>query len=253
MKGLSGVERNKVAYVKEQTEKFIEQLQKSKKAGVLGKVFKALGIVGTILAGMAAVLCPSPMTIAMFAVALVMTLEPMLADAAGYKSVIETGMGKMMEGLTNAFGPVGGAIVGALLIAAIMMLATTAVSGGLSLAASALSRSTSAALGALKTIPNVLKNLLLMQDLTQTQQATILRVLETIEASIVAAQTGVQFAHAKLNLEIANLMHAFQVDQAIIDLIENLSKSISQDASAYQEHINRLLQFLPQFFAPLNA
>lgn len=252
MKGLNGVERSKVAYVKEQTEKFIEQLQKSKKAGILGKVFKSLGIVGTILAGLAAVLFPSPMTIAMFTVALVMTLEPMIADAAGYDSLIEKGMGEMMKGLTEVFGTVGGVIVGALLMALILVAATAATAGGLSALSSSMSSAGSATGQFIAKLPTMLRSMI-VGDLTEAQQAALMRVLETIEASLSIAQGGVQIEMAKLNLEVAKLMYAFQLDQALIDLIDNLTKSITQDATAYQEHINRLLEYLPQFFAPLNA
>jgi hypothetical protein len=252
MKGLNGVERSKVAYVKEQTEKFIEQLQKSKKAGVLGKVFKALGIVGTILAGLAAVLCPSPMTIAMFTVALVMTMEPLLADAAGYDSLIEKGMGEMMKGLSELFGSVGGAIAGALIILLLMAAATVALAGGVSALSSAIGNTGSATAQFVAKMPTLLRGMI-SGELTEAQRVAIFRVLESTEACITVAQGGVQIAQAELNLAVAKLMYAFQVDQAIIDLIDSLTKSITQDATAYQEHINRLLELLPQFFAPLNA
>lgn len=253
MKGLSGVERNKVAYVKEQTEHFIDQLKKAHKAGILGKVFKALGIVGTVLAGLAAVLCPSPMTIAMFAVALVMTLEPMLADAAGYKSVVETGMGKMMEGFSKIFGnSVGGTVASAIAMTVIIALLTYGTAAGLGAVGTAVGQSTAASMQFLRQIPTVLKNFL-TGNLTETQMANTMRLLEAVEASLVIAQGGVKVEQSRLNWDVAKLMYAVQADQALIDLIENLSKSISQDASVYQEHINRLLQYLPQFFAPLNA
>jgi len=252
MKGLNGVERSKVAYVKEQTEKFIEQLHKSKKAGVLGKVFKALGIVGTILAGLAAVLCPSPMTIAMFTVALVMTMEPLLADAAGYDSLIQKGMGEMMKGLSELFGSVGGAIAGALIVLVIMAAATLALAGGVSALSSTLGNAGSATAQFIAKMPTMLRGMI-TGNLSAEQRTAIFRVLEATEACIAVAQGGVQISQAELNLAVAKLMYAFQVDQAFIDLIDNLTRSITQDVTAYQEHINRLLEFLPQFFAPLNA
>ena len=252
MKGLNGAEKSKGAYVKDQVDKFIEQLQKAKKSSGLAKFFKALGIVGVVLAGLAAVLCPSPMTIAMFTVALVMTMEPLLAQAGGYDSLIEKGMGEMMKGLTEALGPVAGSIVGAVVLMAVMIALVYAASAGLSAASSAIGQSTSATMQFLSRVPSMLQNLV-TGELTATQQAAILRVLEMAEACITMAQGGIQFAMARLNFEVANLMYAFQVDQALIDLIDNLTKSITQDATAYQEHINRLLEYLPQFFAPLNA
>lgn len=250
MHGLNGVERSKVAYVKEQTEKFIDQLKKAHKSGILGKVFKALGIVGTILAGLSAILCPSPMTIALFAVSLTMTLEPMLADAAGYDSLIEKGMGAMMGKLTDLLGPVGGVVAAALLMAVLMAVSIGVAAKGVSAVASTMS---STSFGAAVSRTTTMLRGMVTGDLTQAQQSAILKVLETTEASITLAQGSVQVAKARLDWAVANLMAAFQVNQALIDLIDSLTKSITQDATAYQEHINRLLEYLPQFFAPLNA
>ncbi|WP_334118545.1 type III secretion system translocon subunit SctE [Limnobacter sp.] len=252
MKGLEGTERNKVSYIRDQVDKFIEQLKKSKKGGILGKIFKALGIVGLILAALVACLVPTPMTIAVFAVALVMVMEPLLAEAAGHDSLIQKGMGEMMKGLSEVFGPIGGAIVGAIIILVLVLAITAAAAGGISAAGSAIGQSTSATAQFLRQLPALLKNFI-TGELTVAQQGAILRFLEAMEAAITMAQGGLQFEMGRLQLEIANLMHAFNIDQAFIDLINNLLLSIGQDISAYQEQIQRLLEFMPQYFAPLNA
>lgn len=46
MKGLEGTERNKVAYIRDQVDKFIEQLKKSKKGDFLEKYSKRLALWG---------------------------------------------------------------------------------------------------------------------------------------------------------------------------------------------------------------
>ncbi|QJR28347.1 type III secretion system translocon subunit SctE [Limnobacter profundi] len=252
MEGLEGTERAKVAYIRDQVDKFIEQLKKSKAGGILGKIFKALGIIGLILAALVACLVPTPMTVAVFAVALVMVMEPLLAEAGGYDSLIQKGMGAMMKGLTDVFGPIGGAIVGAIILVVLIVLVTAAAASGLSMAGSALSSSTSTAAQMLRQLPTFLQGII-TGELTAAQQAALLRFLEATEACITAAQGGLQVGMGVLQYEVAKLMHAFNIDQAFIDLINQLLESVGQDIASYQEAINRLIQMMPQLFAPLQA
>ena len=252
MEGLEGTERAKVSYIRDQVDKFIEQLKKSKSAGVLGKVFKALGIVGLILSALVACIIPTPMTVAIFAVALVMVMEPLIAEAGGYDSVIQKGMSEMMKGLSSVFGNVGGAIVGAILILVMMLLVTSAAASGLAMIGTSLAQSTSAAAQFLRQLPNFLQGML-TGELTMSQQAALLRFLEATESCITAAQGGLQVGMGMLKMEVAKLMHAFELDQASIDLINHLLESVGQDAAAYQSEINNQLQMMPQLFAPLQA
>lgn len=158
----------------------------------------------------------------------------------------------MMKGLSEVFGPIGGAIVGAIIILVLVLAVTAAAAGGISAAGSAIGQSTSATAQFLRQLPALLRNFI-TGELTVAQQGAILRFLEAMEAAITMAQGGLQFEMGRLQLEIANLMHAFNIDQAFIDLINNLLLSIGQDISVYHDQIQRLLEFMPQYFAPLNA
>ena len=153
IEGLSGAEKAKVAKVKEQVEDYLEKLDQSRKANGLQKFFKALGILGFILAIVAAVFVPTPMTIGLLVVATAMFLEPLISNAAGSESILESGMKAMFEALNDAVGPVGAAILASVIMLAVALLAASAVAAGVSMMTTGMSAAMQAAKTFLTEIP----------------------------------------------------------------------------------------------------
>lgn len=114
----------------------LEKLREEIRALANKKSFwsKLLDVFSIIVSVAAVLIAPSPMTIAMLIVTLVMTLEPMLADVVGYESVV----GKAMAGLTGwiqelDISDAAKAVLTAVVIIAVVVAAVLLVRGGLSM------------------------------------------------------------------------------------------------------------------------
>jgi len=252
--GLTGAERAKAEHAIKQMDEYIKQLQKQRKSSGLQKFLKALGPIGMVIAAVAAFIAPSPLTIALLVVAVAMFLEPMISKAAGAESLIEQGMEEIFKGLKDTLGPVAAAVVAALLLILIVILATVAIAAGLTAASAATSTSTASAGATAQALTQFMKELpkLLGQAFTssldpaKTQQLQLF--LEFAQGVILAVQAGIQIDVALINFEIAKLMRAFGVEQAVIDEWTKIIELVSKDLGGSQELIQFLQSLMPQLF-----
>lgn len=253
-KGAVSVNEGMIAYLDEALDEYIKQLQKQRKSSGLQKFLKALGPIGMVIAAVAAFIAPSPLTIALLVVAVAMFLEPMISKAAGAESLIEQGMEEIFKGLKDTLGPVAAAVVAALLLILIVILATVAIAAGLTAASAATSTSTASAGATAQALTQFMKELpkLLGQAFTssldpaKTQQLQLF--LEFAQGVILAVQAGIQIDVALINFEIAKLMRAFGVEQAVIDEWTKIIELVSKDLGGSQELIQFLQSLMPQLF-----
>jgi hypothetical protein len=243
---LQGADRNKVLYLKQQIDNFLERLEKQKKAGILGKIFKALGIIGVILAALIACVVPTPVTIALFVLTLVMFIEPMVA---GDKSVIQKGMSELMKGMTEVFGQAGGIAMAVLIFVVVAVASAALAARGLSAMGSAVTNASSRLSKLIEKLPEFLRNLCTM-DLTPTQVAALVHFLEAVEASLSMARGSVQIPMGVLNLEVAKLLHAFEVDGAMAEFITNMMSLMENDVQGLMDQILMLLNLLMESTGP---
>lgn len=252
--GLSGAERAKAEHAIKQMDEYIKQLEKQRKSSGLQKFLKALGPIGLVIAALAAFIAPSPLTIALLVVAVAMFLEPMISKAAGAESLIEQGMGEIFNGLKDVLGPIAAAIVAALLLLIIIILATVAVAAGIAVASAATSTTTASAGATAQTLAQFMKELpkLMGQAFTssldpaKTQQLQLF--LEFAQSAILAAQAGIQIDMAIINFEVAKLMRAFGLEQAVIDEWSKIIELVSKDLGGSQELLQFLQSLMPQLF-----
>lgn len=245
--GLEGAERAKVEKVKQQIEDYLEQLRKAKAMSGLAKFFKALGALGVALAMITAILIPTPMTIAILAVTLVMFLEPLISEAAGSESFIEKGMGAMFEALSDALGPIGAIVVGTLLMIAIVVVCTALMAGGLSAMSSSVSAGVQAAREFASSLPAYIAKML-TGSLTEAQTIALTRFLEYAQSAILMAQAGLQAEMGQLQYEGAKLLKEAEVAQAIIDGWSQIIEMLSQENSNYQDLLQRFQMLIAQLF-----
>lgn len=280
LKGLAGTERQKVAKIREQVDKHLKALEDNKRKGGLNTLMKILGPVLTALSIAVAVLVPTPMTIAMATVAVAMFLEPMISKAAGQDSLIEQGMGELMEEMTKYMPPEAAAVVTAIIVTVAVVMLTCGLAAGLSAVGSAVgtsaasataaaSKASTAASGAAKsaaigtspvagssagTTTNVSRTLTqtLLKGMGITPQHSkfeaVAKVLEYVETLLSMAQAGVQMDIAVVNFELAKALKEFNIDQAHIDQIGALINMIWTDVGNTREHMENLLNLLSELF-----
>ncbi|HEX4878568.1 MAG TPA: hypothetical protein VFV39_01880 [Limnobacter sp.] len=243
---LQGADKNKVQHLKQQINDFLERLEKQKKAGILGKIFKALGIIGVILAALIACVVPTPVTIAMVVITLVMFIEPMVA---GEDSVIQKGMSELMQALTDVFGQAGGIAMAVAIFAAVAVASTALAARAVSSMGAAAANASTRIGKMIEKLPDFLRNLCTM-DLTPKQVAALMHFLEAVEASLSMARGGVQIPMGILNLEVAKLLHAFEVDGAMADFITNMMSVIENDVQSLTDQILMLINMMLETMGP---
>lgn len=281
LKGLAGAERQKVAAIREQVDKHLKALEDNKRKGGLNTLMKILGPVLTALSIVVAVLVPTPMTIAMAAVAVAMFLEPMISKAAGQDSLIEQGMGKLMEEMAKHMPPEAAAALTAIIVTVAIVMVTCGLAAGLSAVGSAVGTSAASATttaaskastaathaarssaggtspaagGSAGTAANSGRTLTqtLLKGLGITPQHTkfeaVAKVLEYIETLLSMAQAGIQMDIAVVNFELAKALKEFGIDQAQIDQIGALINMIWTDVGHTREHMETLLNLLSELF-----
>lgn len=251
LESLTGAERAKAEHVIKQVDEYIKQLEKQRKSSGLQKFLKALGPIGIVVAALAAFIAPSPLTVAMLVVAVAMFLEPMISKAAGAESIMEQGMGEIFKGLNDALGPVGAAIVAAMLLVVILVLATAAIAAGLAVfnaASSATATTASQALMQfLKELPKLIgQTFSCGMDPAKTKQLQLF--LEFAQSTILMVQAGIQVDVALINFEVAKLMRGFNIEQAVIDKWTKLIEMVTKDLGGSQELLQFLMKLLPELF-----
>jgi hypothetical protein len=243
MEGTQGAERAKLGAVKKQIEDYIASLEAAKKAGSLAKVLGALGKIGVALAFVCAVVAPSPMTIGLLVVSLAMMLEPMISDAAGEKSLIESGMGEMFSWLNDQVGSTGAIVLMSLAMLAIVVASTAAVSAGVSAAGAAAS-------SVMQALRNFVTTFTLPMIGTIQQSPKLVQFLELLQSTMMLAQGGVQIDMAILQLKAAELMKDSEVGQAVIDALVQMIKMAQQGTYDYKMLYDQIYAAMSDLIGP---
>jgi len=243
MEGTQGAERAKLGAVKKQIEDYIASLEAAKKAGSLAKVLGALGKIGVALAFVCAVVAPSPMTIGLLVVSLAMMLEPMISDAAGEKSLIESGMGEMFSWLNDQLGSTGAIVLMSLAMLAIVVASTAAVSAGVSAAGAAAS-------SVMQALRNFVTTFTLPMIGTIQQSPKLVQFLELLQSTMMLAQGGVQIDMAILQLKAAELMKDSEVGQAVIDALVQMIKMAQQGTYDYKMLYDQIYAAMSDLIGP---
>lgn len=247
VEGLKGAEKAQFEKIQEQIEDHIEKLKKDKQGGLLGVIFKILGALAVAFAFVCAVVAPTPMTIALLIVTIAMFLEPIIADAAGYDSLIQQAMSGMVEKFSEAFGKVGGMIMATI----VMLLAVVACTGLLTAGFTALASSTAAMLQNIRTFATAMITALAEATgggLSASAQAAVRQFLEYVQAALMIAQGGVGIEFQKLKYESAQLLHEIEVDQVIIDAWTETINMLTHESDHWQETLQLLLDMIPEIF-----
>ena len=245
---LSAAEKTRAEHAIQQMNDYIEQLERQRKTSGLQAFLKALGPIGLIIAALAAILCPTPMTIALLVVAVFMFLEPLISKAAGAQSIIEKGMGQIFNALNEVMGPIAAAVVAAILMIIIAVAATAAIGAGISMFTSSAALATMEAMAQfIKELPKLL-NQAFASSLDPAKSQKLQAFFEFSQSVILAAQAGVQIDMALINFEIAKLMHSFELEQAVIDHWLKIIEIVSKDLSGSQELLQFLQSLMPQLF-----
>ena len=239
LNGLKGAEKAKYEAIKTQVEHYLEQLEKSKNAGGLAKFFKALGGLGVALAFLTAVLIPTPMTISLLVVSVVMFLEPLISNAAGADSLLEKGMNEMFQGLSEIVGPIGAAILGAVIILVATVACAALLARGLSMFSAFANAGAQTSSSLATVIPSYLARMM-NGTLTPAQNAAVIRFLEYIQSAILMAQGGVQIEMSKLQYEVAIVLAELGVEQAVIDGMTHQIEIVTKDMSTWQSVLHEL-------------
>ncbi|HEX4916346.1 MAG TPA: hypothetical protein VFV43_00465 [Limnobacter sp.] len=247
IEGLSASERAQARHAIQQMNDYIEQLEKQRNLSGLQKFLKALGPIGLIIAAIMAVIAPSPLTIALLVVAVVMFLEPMISKAAGADSMIEKGMTEMFKGLESVMGPVAAAVVAALLFLVLAVVATSAVAGGLSALSSAAAATTQTLTQTLRELPQMLSRILTSSP-TPEQTRRLQIFLEVAQSAILAAQSGLQIDMAVIQFQLAQALRAYGLEQAEVDEWSRIIQMLTNDLEQAQELIDFLTQLMPELF-----
>lgn len=243
MEGTQGAERAKLGAVKKQIEDYIASLEAAKKAGSLAKVLGALGKIGVALAFVCAIVAPSPMTIGLLVVSLAMMLEPMISDAAGEKSLIESGMGEMFSWLNDQVGSTAAIVLMSLAMLAIVVASTAAVSAGVSAAGAAAS-------SVMQALRNFVTTFTLPMVGTIQQSPKLVQFLELLQSTMMLAQGGVQIDMAILQLKAAELMKDSEVGQAVIDALVQMIKMAQQGTYDYKMLYDQIYAAMSDLIGP---
>lgn len=245
---LGAAEKTRAEHAIKQMNDYIKKLEHERKTSGLRAFLKALGPIGLVIAAIAVVIAPSPMTVAMLMVAVMLTIEPLISKAAGAESIIEKGMGAIFEGLSEVMGPIAAAVVAAILLIIIAVVATAAIGAGISMFTSSASLATMEAIAQFaKELPKLLQKAF-TSSLDPAKSQKLQAIFEFSQSVILAAQAGVQIDMALINFEIAKMMHAFELEQAVIDHWLKIIEMVSKDLNGAQEMLRFLQSLMPQLF-----
>lgn len=249
----NAADKAKIDLVKEELKKQLDAIEKEKKAGFFKKLFKALGFIGLIISAIVAFVFPSPVTIAMFAVTLVMLVEPMVSEALGKESIIQKGIGKLCELFTNLLGPIAGAIVGAIMIIVMVVAATAALAYALSAMAPMFANAARTALAAVPKLVTEIKDGIagfLRGILPELTIKKIMYFCETCEALIGMAMGGVQIAGGINKYEMAKLLHECGIDQANINYLINVIEQTKVAQGSTADILSSMESAIPGLLGP---
>lgn len=132
IESLGEAERHKLKKLKEHLREYRDHMEKVAKSQKFSNVLKALGILGFLLALVASIFVPNPLTISLLVVTTVMLFEPMIAEAMGKQSMFQTMMQEIFQAFRSTLGEVGAAIAAALILFAAFLLMSGATAAGIS-------------------------------------------------------------------------------------------------------------------------
>lgn len=261
-----GMERQRAEEVRNQVEKEIKALRKSKSGNILDVLGKVFSGVLTALAVVAAVVAPSPVTIAMAVLAVAMFTEQIVAEARGNESLIGQGFSKLAEQLAKHLPKGAAAAIATIIIMTAMMLVAAAITKGAG-AIPALMKSTSTASGgaaatgtssaaraagtaaststqsAVATIRNVLG---IGPNFTNREIAA--KLIEYVESIMITAEAGIHMARDKTMFDISRIRKEVEMQQAEIQELEQLIEMTWEGLNTHQAHFERLMQLLDKIF-----
>lgn len=271
IEGLSGAERQKAVQIRDQVDKYLDQLEKQKRKGPMEKFMKIFGPILTAFSILLAVIVPTPMTIAMAAVAVAMFLEPIISKAAGKESLLEQGMGQLMQELSKHLPPAAAAVVTGIIVTVAIMLVTCGLaagaaamgaavgSTGASVATTAASRAAvagsqagSAGAGASGGVArSFVQTMAKAMGITpqHTRFEAFVKLMEYLETTLYMAKAGMDIDLAVLNFQLAKALKTYGIEQAYIEELTALIGLIWNDMNNVQQHMERLLDLLTEIFS----
>lgn len=255
LSSMSDAEKQRAQEVQKQVDDYIQQLEQAKKMEALSTFLKILGPIFLIIAVLIVAICPSPMSVALLMVALAIFIEPYIAKAAGYHSIVEQAMDAFMKPFIDKLGEKNGAIVGMIVMSVIMIGLTVAMPSTISVRISSIARvfenfnkSITSMLEKMMALMKKLLKSVAENPVTENQLASLGLYLEYIQMCLMAAQGGTQIELASLKKETAELMHDYGIEQATIDQISHVIDLIAQDNSQYREKASELMQIMSSIF-----
>lgn len=254
---LSVSERKIVEMTIREAREFQEKLIKQEEANKLKRILDALGIIGMIVAVLMTVFAPSPLSVGMLVAAMVMTLEPMIAELTGSASLIQ----EMMKGLTKAFSELFGDIGGAVATALVMMIILVGVGAAASKLPSGVSAIAPGNFSELGIAVQKVKDMIIdgsqnllkflknpssatntggvlkhgeevmdtVEDLSPAQARALMAFGDAIQTGIVIAQSGVQIDLALIKKAGAELHKILQITGNEIEFWRDLVGRLEAD------------------------
>jgi hypothetical protein len=216
------VSKNKVEEIKKELDAFVKKLEKQKKGSVLQKFLKALGVLALALAAVSTVVNPTPASAVLLALTFAMVLEPMISGAAGSKSVVESGMQKLIQALSDKIGTTAGAICSALLVCMLAFVLCSAATGlAARFAATAANSASKSVLTKLFDFLNVIRN-------DKNTLNNFHAIFNSAEAGVLLAQGVLQMELAKVRLDIAKYVQQGDLSRADFQLVEQIFQMLQE-------------------------
>lgn len=121
---LSNGDKNKAAYMMEILDKNLEQLEKQERSKGLKIFLKILSVVALLLSVLVVLINPTPFAVAMLMVSIALFMEPVVAEAAGYESLV----GQAFKALFEIFKDMGMPMWAAAILMAVVVIVLVLVS-----------------------------------------------------------------------------------------------------------------------------
>lgn len=256
---LSNGDKNKAAYMMEVLNKNLEQLEKQEKSKGLNIFLKILSVVALVLAALVVLINPTPFAVAMLLISIAMFMEPMVADAAGYESLVGKAFKEIFEVFKDMGMPVWAAailmavlvivlvIVSAYGLAALgkllaefggkafQMLSTVAATGSTT-AANAAGSATKAA----ETVAKIINDL--MTWLKSFVTDNIKNIIFAADMVSLTASSGAELAQGVLKFQVTESQVEMDKLQAFVDMIVNSLDLTREDAIEFKKLIYGYLE-----------
>lgn len=121
---LSNGDKNKAAYMMEVLEKNLDQLKKQDRAKGLKIFMKILSVFALIISALVVLINPTPFAVAMLVISIALFMEPMVAEAAGYESLL----GRAFKEVFKIFKEMGMPVWAAAILMAVLVIVLVVVS-----------------------------------------------------------------------------------------------------------------------------